>query len=112
MLKVNSESALKFEKAKREMEFGRLSRNNIIDLIDMIVRRTYIKPALSAIIKNFFLENVCCKCKRSCLRDKKDREQQRILTRGFGLLRKNFDVSKLMEAGSMTQLMMSALLTK
>ena len=55
MQKVNSESAFKFSKAKREMAFGRLSRNNIIDLIDVIVRRTYIKPQLRAIFKNFFI---------------------------------------------------------
>ena len=58
------------------MEFGRLSRNNIIDLIDIIVRRTYIKPQMRAIFKNFFISNVFCKCKKSCLmRDKKDRAQ-------------------------------------
>jgi len=58
------------------MKSGKLSRTNIIDLIDVIVRRNYIKITNGDILKTFFLNNIFCCCKKSCLlRDRKDIQQ-------------------------------------
>lgn len=107
-----SEMAVKFAEAKKSMKTGKLTRGNIIDMIDFIVRRKNIKPGNMAIFKNFLLVKVPC-CRRNCLlRTKKDRKEQRILKRGFDRVAKSFDVSNLVKSSSLSKLMMSALLSK
>ena len=50
-----------------------LTKNNVIDLIDVIVRRNYIKLTRSDICKNFCLNFFCFCCKKkSVFSDKRD----------------------------------------
>lgn len=44
-----------FDQMQAQMNQGKLSRNNVIDIIDTIVRRTFIKTSSYAIFKNFFV---------------------------------------------------------
>ena len=43
-----------------------LTRGNIIDLVDTIVRRARIQTTSKQLLNNFLLENVWC-CRRRCL---------------------------------------------
>ena len=101
----------KYVAARGQINQGKLIRQNIIDIIDFIVRRKNINPSNKSVFINFVVTNLSC-CKRILIRDSQGRKQQRIMERGFYMLKKYFDVSNLMQVMSQSTLMMSALLTK
>lgn len=62
----HGEMGAKFKEVKKSMKTGKLSRANIIDIVDFIVRRKNIFPTNRAILINFLLNRIPC-CSRNCL---------------------------------------------
>ena len=73
--RLKGEMGSMFADVHSSLQKGRLSRKNIIDMIDLIVRRKSIVTSGCAIFRNFLLVNIPC-CKRSCLLRTKQHRQQ------------------------------------
>ena len=108
-----NEMTTMYNRVKRSVRKGTLRRTNIIDLVDTIVRRKRVRTEKWQLVRNFCLANFCCCCRKTfILRSNEQRKKQRILTRGFKMLQKYFDISNLMRTVNLTTLMMSAILNK
>lgn len=107
-IKANPAALKAFMSVKKGIKAGKLNRENIIDLVDTIVRRKRIEFTRGTLVSSFMLN--FCFCSKLCC--KKSSRQQRILERGFMMLQKYFDVGKLFRSVNLSALMMASVMSK
>ena len=67
------EMGQKYVAARGQIKQGKLVRQNIIDIIDFIVRRKNINPSNKSVFINFVINRLSC-CKRILIRDREGRK--------------------------------------
>ena len=70
---MRGEMGQKYVAARGQIKQGKLIRQNIIDIVDFIVRRKNINPSNKSVLINFVISNLNC-CKRILIRDREGRK--------------------------------------
>ena len=112
--KRNEEMRDLYEKAKQTIQFdGLMDRQSTIGLVEVIIRRKRLIITLKHILLDFILG--FCQCRRKpkfLVLDQKSNERLRIFQQAQKMLNKQFDVTKLLKMVNLTQILLSALLTR
>ena len=93
---------------------GKLARQNVIDLINTIIRRKHIRITAKHICIDFLLAFLPCKSKRGkkiCISKKNIRTQDNF-SHAQGMLNRQFDVTKILKMVNLTQLLLSSILSR